>query len=1009
MPIFQKAVLKNAIIDNAFMKEKARKGFAEYQRRFSAERIEEIKKLKEEEYQDGFLRDLFVDILGYKLRPDEGYNLVRERKNQTNSQKADAAVLREGRVIAVVELKSNSTKDVAAITVQAFGYKNNNAGCRYVLTSNFQYLRLYIDDATEFEEFDLYNITLERFQVLFLLLHQNSLFDDLPAKLKQASAEHEKRITDKLYRDYKNFRDDLFANLCQYNKSYDKLTLFKKTQKLLDRLLFVFFAEDAGLIPPNAIKLMLDQQQDLRENHDEHVSLYSRFQKLFRHLDKGHRYKRYGQIPAYNGGLFRVDEILDAADFRVSDGILATHCTQIAAYDFSSEVDVNILGHIFEHSMGEAEALAAELEGTEIDRQKTRRKKDGVFYTPRYITRYMVDNTLGKLCAEQKTALGIASGITVEAETTEAEKTNLLQRLQAYKTWLLGLRILDPACGSGAFLNQTLDFLIAEHRHLSALFDALKGAPVLDEYERELLEAANDDDKRILENNIFGVDINEESVQIARLSLWLRTARRGRALSGLSENIKCGNSLIDDANVAGEKAFNWQQEFPQIMQAGGFDVVLGNPPYRIVFEEPLKSTLETLYPVFKRNNDLYVAFFAQFLNLTKANGFCGLITPNTYVRGEYFLELRRSLIKFQISEIVDFGNKIVFEDANVYTAIAAIRKAACEIGWLMKSDLDSVKGYVTPETEQFIARNGTFSKLATYPKFNQYLLVKDVGYNYWAEGRGKTRGGDSIGSRVFYTGQKKYKDDIPYLKGAQVQRYSLAQPIHFLRHNYSELLQTGDTFRFSAEILQTRPKLIYRQTSSLPIAAIDLNGYHTDKTLHTILAKSEFAEKIDLSYVLTLLNSRLLLFYYRTLTEEEGRAFAQVKTVYIKDLPFVFCSPEAQAPFVRKAEAMFALNERLQKAAERFQKRLVANFAVKITTKIEEFYLLDFRSFLAELKKQKVEISLKAQDEWQAYFEESSAEIKNIRSEIAATDAEINKMVYALYGITAEEIALIEA
>ena len=205
----------------------------------------------------------------------------------------------------------------------------------------------------------------------------------------------------------------------------------------------------------------------------------------------------------------------------------------------------------------------------------SKRKKDGVFYTPRYITKYIVENTVGQLCTQKKTELDIVE----EAFTPQKRKANtqqLLQKLEAYRQWLLQLTICDPACGSGAFLNQALEFLIAEHQSIDALTSKLFGAPMI----------LSDIESGILEHNLYGVDINDEATEIAKLSLWLRTARKGRKLNSLNQHIKCGNSLIDDPAVAGDKAFNWQQEFPEVFAKGGFDVVIGNPPYvRVEFIE----------------------------------------------------------------------------------------------------------------------------------------------------------------------------------------------------------------------------------------------------------------------------------------------------------------------------------------------------------------------------------------------------------------------------------------
>ncbi len=564
MAIFQQSVINKHI--NNLDKKQVENAYLKLRENYTLQKIEEIKKLKEEEYQDGFLRDIFVDIFGYTLKPAENYNLAREFKNQTDGKKSDGAILKDGKAIVVIELKSTKTKDLKSITEQAFNYKNNQPDCKYVITSNFQKLRFYIDYANEYEEFDLFNLQKQEFELLYLILHKDSIFADLPLKLKNETKFHEDSISDKLYKDYSNFKHKIYANLVKNNPQYDKLTLFKKSQKFLDRLLFVFFAEDTGLVPPNAISKIVEQWEALQEL-DEYKTLYSRFVKFFEHLDKGHKYKTY-ELPAYNGGLFAPDEILD--NITIDDEILKDDALKLSAYDFNTDVDVNILGHIFEHSLGEIEQITSELVATattmgqdslmtQSKANVSKRKKDGVFYTPKYITQYIVENTIGKLCTEKREELNITE---IEFDGTYKTKDGklsvkgkkLFKTLENYKKWLLSLKIIDPACGSGAFLNQALSFLIEEHKHIDDIIAELTGEAM----------RLFDTDKAILENNLYGVDINDESVEIAKLSLWLRTAKKGRKLSNLNANIKCGNSLIDDPEVAGDKAFDWHKEFPQV-------------------------------------------------------------------------------------------------------------------------------------------------------------------------------------------------------------------------------------------------------------------------------------------------------------------------------------------------------------------------------------------------------------------------------------------------------------
>ena len=186
-----------------------------------------------------------------------------------------------------------------------------------------------------------------------------------------------------------------------------------------------------------------------------------------------------------------------------------------------------------------------------------------------YITKYIVENTVGKLCEQKKNELGITEDLFIEKRRNKKQQTALAQTLKIYRDWLLSLKICDPACGSGAFLNAALRFLKAEHALIDEMNAKIYGDALI----------FQEVDNAILENNLFGVDINDESVEIAKLSLWLHTAQKGRKLSTLNNNIKCGNSLIDDESVAGDKAFNWQKEFPAVFANGGFDVVIGNPPY----------------------------------------------------------------------------------------------------------------------------------------------------------------------------------------------------------------------------------------------------------------------------------------------------------------------------------------------------------------------------------------------------------------------------------------------
>jgi len=668
MQIFQKSVVKKHI--SSLDKIKVDSAFSKFKINYSPEKIEKIKLLKEEEYQDGFLRDIFVDIFGYTLKPNENYNLVRELKNQADSKKADGAILIGDKVVAVIELKSTITKDLTSITQQAFNYKNNQQGCKYVITSNFQKLRFYIDYANEYEEFDLFNLQKTDFELLYLILSKDSIFSDLPLTIKKETRFHEQKISEQLYQDYSDFKYKIFENIVKNNPKFDKLTLFEKSQKLLDRLLFIFFAEDCGLLPTNSISRIIERFDRLAED-DAYKPLYEIYKQYFGYMNIGRKGKvPADDIPAYNGGLFAHDDILDK--IKIDDEVLKKDSLKLSSYDFSTEVDVNILGHIFEHSLNEIEEVEKQLAtGSDIEVIKTsKRKKDGVFYTPKYITQYIVLNTLGKHCQDKRTELGIFevefdSSFRTKKGLNEKGKS-LYEKLTSYKDWLKSLKIIDPACGSGAFLNQALNFLIAEHEQIDDFIADLTGTGI----------RIFDTDKTILENNLYGVDINQESVEIARLSLWLRTAKKDRKLSMLNDNIKCGNSLVDDYSLNYRKAFDWKKEFSEIMKNGGFDVVIGNPPYIKEYTNREAFTGLHSHYCYQGKMDLWYFFGCLALQIVKKDsGLIGYIAPNNWITNSGASKFRNQILKKgKILEFVDFGDFKVFDSAGIQTMIYIMQR-----------------------------------------------------------------------------------------------------------------------------------------------------------------------------------------------------------------------------------------------------------------------------------------------------------------------------------------------
>jgi type I restriction-modification system DNA methylase subunit len=1000
MGLFQSVILKKYLKGT---EDKISIPYQQYTTYFHNPEIQKnIRKSKEEQFQEGFLRELFVKILGYTLNPEPNFNLITEKKSEVGSKKADGAMLVNDEVVGVIELKDGKTTDLKHVETQAFGYKNHHRKASYVVISNFEKLRFYIDNAIDFIEFNLFSLSKEDFAVLWLCLAYDNIANGLPKQIKAESVSSEDQVTKQLYKEYSTFKRALFDDLTKLNPEYDRLTLFKKSQKLLDRLLFILFAEDSGLLPPNSIVEIVRQWESLKEM-DAYSPLYERLKKYFGYMNTGYKGKKH-DIFAYNGGLFKPDEVLD--NIQISDEVLHPHLLEISRYDFSSEVDVNILGHIFENSLTEIEEITNAIATNTELKTTGKRKKDGVFYTPRYITTYIVENTLGKLCADKKAELEInESEYFSDKKRQITTKKKLDEKLKTYRQWLLELTICDPACGSGAFLNAALDFLITEHKLIDEMSTKLLGGSIV----------FPDIENAILENNLYGVDINEESVEIAKLALWLRTAKPNRKLNSLNENIKCGNSLISDPEVAGDKAFDWHKKFPQVFEKGGFDVVIGNPPYGAKISEKDKNYLQKHYSVFEYQVNTYVIFYEQGVKLLKSRGFIGFITPATFAYQYYFKKLRDLFKTYTIVNICKYLYE-VFEDADIGDSISLIIRKIDnknnDISILLCNAVNDIQNdhKLTPYSE-VINNDGTYNlinsifdlkKLNIGSEYLTKVASVVVGIKAYQTGKGDPKQTDKIVHDKIFTADRKIDDSyIQCVIGKNFHRYRfLEQPTMYLSFG-KWLAEPRENAPFFDE-----EKIILRQTADSLIAHID------DKqriNLNNVYNIGITNASINLRYIISLLNGKLLNFVYQNISQEKGRLFAEVKKVNLAKLPIKMISVEKQQPFIEQADLMLILNADLQTKRKRFIKRLSDNFnGVKINTILEHFNKLDFKQFVAELKKQKIILSLTQQDEWEDYFNSYKSECNALSSQIAETDKTIDKMVYELYGLTEAEINIVE-
>lgn len=1046
--MFQNSVFYQHInnIDKDLLKQKFQEFKTNYQ---DPTKNEQIKSSKEEQYQEGFLRDIFVNILGYTINPEPNFNLITEKRNESsdkkNTRKADAAIIIDNKTKCVIELKGCNTTNLNKVVSQVLDYKGHHSGCRYMVISNFAKLQFYIDDATKFIEFDLFNLDYDNFEKLYTLLAYEQIKADIPALIKEQSISREEDITKKFYKDYSDFKNALFDNICELNPSFDKLELFTKTQKLLDRFLFIFFCEDKGLLAPNSMDGILERYKKLKR-WDEYKPLYDLIKKFFAWIDTGFKNEHF-DIFAYNGGLFKTDDLLD--NLKISDDLLQKHCKKLADYNFDSEISVDILGHIFEHSISEIEIKQNELKGIQ---KADKRKKDGVFYTPAYITKYIVESTLGTFCEAKKNELGINDADFADINANKRkDKISKIAILKKYREFLFGLKICDPACGSGAFLNATLKFLKAEHQLIDEMENNFYGTPL----------QLNYNDNKILENNIYGVDINSESVDIAKLSLWLNTAKKGEKLTTLTDNIKCGNSLISDE-------FDWQKEFPKVFENGGFDVIIGNPPY--VQLQSLGEMSEVYskcgFVSYNKSADLYCLFYEQGTKLLKNHGYLGFIASNKWLKAKYGEDLR----KFFITQtnpllLIDFAGIKVFADAAVDPQILILRKEP----YAKQTQICACKE-ITSDLENYVKQNFSFKEFShsawtfesneiagILTKISNFTALKDlpIEINYGI----KTGFNDA-----FYIDESKKNELIkkdpksaelikPLLRGRDIKAwnsnfelYMIFVPWHFPLHldksikgvstqaeqefqsqypaiyehllNFKDRLsarnkaETGIRYewyalqRWAADYYTefSKPKIIYPNMTAFYPFSYDEKGCFSNDKSFILTAKDK---SISIKFLLSVLNSKIAKLWIKLNCPELGVEGREIRKVYFEKFCIPNVAPEFQTQLADFADEMIRLNAEISSLSNGFFTILRANNyeIAKIPTALNEFYNLDFKEFL---KLTKLKIDMSKQGDLLKFFNNYKQQCQTLNEQIVKTESKINQAVYKLYELNDDEIKMIE-
>lgn len=704
-------------------------------------------------------------------------------------------------------------------------------------------------------------------------------------------------IKDKFFSNLKKWRlsirNAIRKNLTKYN--YSKIDLI--TQKILDRLIFVGYCCDNKVIPQNKLHAILHSK----------IDLYKELQKIFLQMDD-----------KFDSDLFSKSEEDEYNKILISDNILRPIIEDLSNIDFS-KLSIHIMGEVYENYLEEILKQNDKI-------LKNKKKLQGIYYTTEYVIKYIIKNTLTPILSKCKTASELDS-----------------------------IKVLDSSCGSGSFLILAFDEFIEQYKRI-------ENQPLF-EFERR---------KLILQNNLYGVDIDEKAVEITKLNLLVKCLENGASLDlsgkkilpNIKLNIRCGNSLVssnlstdsfdlfsnqhvdtinkllelhklfkysnDDNkhsiyndieieefklnsilnkdleykyNLSDIKPFNYYIAFPEVFKDGGFDCVIGNPPWGANIDSILYY-LNEYYPNstvgFK---DTYKCFFDKSIQLLKPKGKLGYITPNSFYFNPLFKDLRKLLNSYYIDSMINLGER-VFENVEAPSAITIITKSNIQNKKINTMDLSFSKS--NKEKENLI-NNGKYSIInqnifnntqnnifsfnlrnlkSNEVYFEQFANIKDAGIQYHRFGIGmKNRGGNDLHDRLFSKNKNEFKNSVACYYGKLINRYFINDfTDKYFNMDYKSVLKSNEQVSFTKEYQGKRNKIVWRQTSDNIKAAIDKKGIWFRNTIQCCEIKKEYSN-YKLEYLLAILNSKYLNYIYNDTIKESNRVFPQIKISNLKKLP----------------------------------------------------------------------------------------------------------------------------
>jgi type I restriction-modification system DNA methylase subunit len=732
---------------------------------------------------------------------------------------------------------------------------------------------------------------LESFRTLYYLFSRESVLkgsiesfvEGLPKLSKKAKArgvisDEAQSIDESFLAELDEYRDELARSFKRRNLYLDGHALTEVTQRSLDRLVFMRFLEDKMI-----------ESEPLLENLSKGKEPWKNFVATSRRLNR-----------IYNGIIFKEHPLLDGSQFVVDERVFATILGNFAhknsPYDFNA-IPIHILGSIYERFLGKV--IVTTDKRARVEEKPEIRKAGGVYYTPDYIVRYIVEKTVGRL---------------IDRKTPEQIRQ---------------MKFADIACGSGSFLLGVYDKLLRYHtdyynRSKKTQTEGLKAGCL--QTESGALRLSLLQKRTILLNNIYGIDIDPQAVEVAQLSLYLKLLEdetvgsaqkqqlemRQALLPSLSENVISGNSLVTWNMVRNglfdsgeEKKLNpidFETVFGRVMRSGGFDVIVSNPPYGAEFDTATKKLLRNKYRYQSFQLDSYLLFLERAIqDLVKSDGFLGMIIPNPWLTNLKQDKIRSFVVKnTSVVEIVHFKFP-VFPKVIVDTEIVILKKEASPNTKAVVTVYDSASKFSAEEQapslriehDQITWAANPGGVINIFLDAQQKKLVEkvvtgstplekyfeiNVGIKPYQTGKGtppQTKA--TVENRPFDSTTKESAEHRQYLRGRDINRY-LIEPLEERYIKYGPwLAEPRPAANFNAPV-----KIFMRQTGDSLVAALDHNQLLCLNNMHVLVPRSQ---SVNALFFLGIVNSKLLNWFYRSTNPEIGEALAEIKRMHVANLP----------------------------------------------------------------------------------------------------------------------------